>query len=915
MHGQGIVIPPKPPLDTFALRTWPSLQTAVSITGDGRYFTYFINNQPVNKCTFVIKATSAVWEKRFILDGTPNGMFSVDDRQIVFSNGDSLCVLFLGTDSIRYVTNISSYRFSKSGKGQWLAYKQKNGNNKLVLEDICTGNRKQFDSVGDFSFSESGNALLLHSYLREEETTVNSLKWVSLPAMESHKVWSETNIHDRSATVTSSHFDISGTAISFIVRESFNASVNLNDSPSYSRSHRRFIDAVWYYKDGMERAVMKVDDGHFSFEPDLFIGSARVEFSKNGRYIFVWLQSEEVLRKKDSNAANVDVWTYRDTILQSVQLEKREQRSFLAAVNVESGEARRLEGYDDLADISNSSGDYIIVGDRNSNSLYEPWRNVKTPKVFYVMSLKDGTRKILNKGEYSSYYISPYGRYIVYFDANQGQYFSYEVISGQRVNISKSIHSLLTRNGEFIKGTLSYWPPRPVGIAGWLEDDSSLLIYDNYDIWLVDAAGHKPPLNLTNGYGRLNRIEFRLVYERKVLKKDQSLLLTAFNTVDKFNGFYTKPLSVNGNPDMLTMGPYSYYITGSQVPSQGVGMARPLKAAEADVWVVERQDATEAPNLFLTRNFKQYYPLTDFQPQKAYNWLTADLISWKQPDGTRTQGILYKPENFDAGKKYPIIFYVYEQLSQHLYEFPYVECVSSDLNIPWFVSHGYLVLAPDIHFNVGKPGESVMSSVVSAAGYMATKSWIDSRKMGIQGHSFGGYETNYLVTHTHLFAAAESGEGVSDLISSYGEIKGGIYGQGLNNEFYYEGTQGGMGATLWEKPNEYISNSPVFNIDKVTTPILLMNNIADPIISSSQGLEFFNGLRRLNKKVWMLRYDGEGHGLDEERNQLDFTIRLTQFFDHYLKGAPAPIWMTQGIPAKLKGIETGYELDTSGRQP
>ncbi len=227
------------------------------------------------------------------------------------------------------------------------------------------------------------------------------------------------------------------------------------------------------------------------------------------------------------------------------------------------------------------------------------------------------------------------------------------------------------------------------------------------------------------------------------------------------------------------------------------------------------------------------------------------------------------------------------------------------------VSRGYLVFVPDIHYTVGKTGENVYNSVVSAARFLAKKPWVESSKMGIGGQSFGGYETNYLITHSNLFAAAASSAGITNLAANYGIVRGWV-NQGASGQIDYESGQMRLGTTLWQNPDIYLKNSPLFNIDKVTTPVLIRHNINDPQVPCTESIELFNGLRRLKKKAWMLQYDNSGHGNHGIKDKVDLTIRITQFFDHYLKSMPPPRWMTQGIPANLKGIELRYELDPAG---
>ena len=231
---------------------------------------------------------------------------------------------------------------------------------------------------------------------------------------------------------------------------------------------------------------------------------------------------------------------------------------------------------------------------------------------------------------------------------------------------------------------------------------------------------------------------------------------------------------------------------------------------------------------------------------------------------------------------------------------------ASTFNFPYFVSNGYLIFVPDITYKKGEPGESAYNSVVSAAKFFAKKPWVDSTKMAIQGQSWGGYQVAYLVTRTNMFAAAEAGAPVANMTSAYGGIR---WQTGLNRQFQYERSQSRIGYTLWQRPDLYIKNSPLFRADKVNTPLMITHNDADGAVPWYQGIEYFTALRRLGKKVWMLQYNGEDHNLVERRNRKDLSIRLGQYFDHFLKGAPAPRWLAEGVPATSKGIDWGVELE------
>jgi dipeptidyl aminopeptidase/acylaminoacyl peptidase len=291
---------------------------------------------------------------------------------------------------------------------------------------------------------------------------------------------------------------------------------------------------------------------------------------------------------------------------------------------------------------------------------------------------------------------------------------------------------------------------------------------------------------------------------------------------------------------------------------------------------------------------------------KDYKWGTPELFSWTSFDGEALQGIVYKPENFDETKKYPVMIYFYERHSDNLYRYMPPAPSASIINIPFFSSRDYIVFTPDIHYKVGQPGQDAYNSIVAGAEALAKNDWVDNDNMAIQGQSWGGYQVAYLVTQTDMFKAAGAGAPVSNMTSAYGGIR---WESGRSRQIQYEKGQSRLGTTLNESLQTYIDNSPIFFIDRVNTPLLIMHNDNDGAVPWYQGIELFMGLRRLEKPVWLLQYNNEAHNLKERRNRKDLSIRLQQFFDHYLKGEPAPVWMTRGLPAIKKGKDWGYDLD------
>ena len=316
---------------------------------------------------------------------------------------------------------------------------------------------------------------------------------------------------------------------------------------------------------------------------------------------------------------------------------------------------------------------------------------------------------------------------------------------------------------------------------------------------------------------------------------------------------------------------------------------------------------TRFPDLWTsTLDLGHMRQISEANPQQDdYLWGSVDLIEWTSLDGIPLKGMLYKPEGFDAAKKYPMMVYFYEKMSNGLHRHRPPATARSSISFSFYASRGYLVFVPDIPYKVGYPGESALNAVVPGVTALINKGFVDEENIGVQGHSWGGYQIAYMVTETNLFKAAEAGAPVSNMTSAYGGIR---WGSGMSRMFQYEKTQSRIGGSLWQYPLRYIDNSPLFQADKIETPILMMHNDDDGAVPWYQGIEFFVALRRLGKPVWMLNYNGEPHGLQKYQNKRDFAIRMQQFFDHYLKGAPAPVWMEKGVPAIDKGKTLGLEL-------
>ncbi|MEL6989267.1 MAG: prolyl oligopeptidase family serine peptidase, partial [Bacteroidota bacterium] len=369
------------------------------------------------------------------------------------------------------------------------------------------------------------------------------------------------------------------------------------------------------------------------------------------------------------------------------------------------------------------------------------------------------------------------------------------------------------------------------------------------------------------------------------------LFLRAFNEEDKSSGYQWLDLE----SDKMTSITHDHFSFSSRV----------LKARDTEDILFTKENFETFPNLMHTDlNFEKRQQISDLNPQqKEYAWGSIELMEYTLKDGKKMQAMLAKPANFDPNKKYPLIVNFYEKSSNrlHSHRAPYPH--RSTINYSYYTNRGYVILNPDVAYEVGYPGESALQAVMQSTDELLKKGFINEDNMALQGHSWGGYQIAHIVTKTDRFKCAESGAPVVNMTSAYGGIR---WGSGRSRMFQYEHTQSRIGGTLWNNLDLYMENSPLFNIDKINTPVLILHNDKDGAVPWYQGIEFFVAMRRLEKPAWLLNYKNDPHWPLKRQNRKDFNIRMAQFFDHYLKDGPLPMWMEKGVPAIERGIELGY---------
>ncbi len=606
-------------------------------------------------------------------------------------------------------------------------------------------------------------------------------------------------------------------------------------------------------------------------------------------------QPEKDTMRLDDEYPNVDIWHGTEGEMHTVQVLNKNRdlrKAYLASYDMNSGSIVQLETPEipDVSILNKGDSEYALGLSNVAYELQSMWEGSPRHYDVYLISTVNGEKTLLKKDIRADVQSSSAGKYLVWYNYIDASFYSYSIETGKEYRLTTPETVAVANELNDVPNYASPYYP-----TGWLENDEALLINDRYDIWSIDPENKSAPKNITKN-GRSTNTSYSAVKfdrENDYIIKGEKMILSGHNDVSRESSYFEWTPDGSSVPEKLIGGPYS--------------LSRPQKAADASTIVYSKSNFKMFPDLLVTDlKFKKSTKISNANPQQAeYLWGSAEIYSWTSLDGRKLQGLLYKPENFDPSKKYPMIVNFYEKSSQGLYDHRVPEIGRSTIGYHYYTSNGYVIFNPDVYYEDGYPGESAFNCVMPGITSLIEEGFIDSEKIGAQGHSWGGYQVAYLATRTDLFAAIESGAPVVNMFSAYGGIR---WWSGLNRSFQYEHTQSRIGATIWEAPLKYLENSPLFTMDKVTTPILIMANDADGHVPWYQGIEYFVALRRLQKPVWMLNYTGEPHWPQQFKNKKDFQIRMSQFFNHYLKDAPQPLWMKEGVPVIKKDYDLGYEL-------
>lgn len=938
----GVTLSAKKPLDHDAFDSWNNVRIH-PMSLQGKWAAYSINPQEGDgRLVFhnVAKGRDIVIERGYRPAFTADEKWAIalikpffaDTRKAKIDKKkddempkDSLAIVNLITGKVEKIPNVSSYKIGKDG-GDWLAWssvdttfvtpkalKDKKCGRPLVLRHLSDGSQKVIPWVKEYSLSRLGDRLAAYTKPHSSDSlATDRMLMLNLPDTTEYELLKSQKYYGAPV------FSRQGDKLAFTATNDSNETgIRRYDLylaktggkpvaekqyvlPTVNAGKMPHIMPPRITDENKRDSIMQVMHEKVTrlAGDSLFVSQYTTpEFSWNGDRLVVGVS--RYVAPDDTTIVSfeqpsLDIWRWDAPYtppIEKANLKQLKAQTYPIVIDLVSGQENLLTD-SDLVSVAAPwrwDGMWALLRDQEPYVISRQW-DYSAPEDLYVENVLTGEKKAVGQAPADLSELSPEGKYVTWF--HDRKYNIYNIATGDIVVVGDDQISFpLWEEEQDIP-----MERQPYGIMGWTAGDGAMLVYDRHDIWSIDPTGKTAPVNLTKGEGRSRNLRFRYVKtdpEKINFNKGDEVLLDVFDYTTKENGLALLRIGAPAAPQIKVLDKYKF----TQI----------AKAKEAPVYAFNKSNFNTSPNVWIARgaDFKNAKRVTDANPQmKEYSWGDAQLVKWYAYNGQLTEGVLYTPEDLDPNKKYPMLVVFYETNSEELYRHYVMEPSWSWVNYPFYVSRGYVVFVPDVHYTPGVPGESAYNYICSGVDYLLDKyKFIDKDRIGIDGQSWGGYQTAYLVTRTDMFACAGSGAPVSNMTSAFGGIR---WGSGDSRQAQYEKGQSRIGRNLWEAPELYIANSPLFKADRVHTPLLIMHNDEDGAVPWYQGIEYFMALRRLGKPVWMLQYNGEAHNLKERRNRKDITHRLQEFFDYYLKGGEMPRWMKEGIPMTRKGQELRY---------
>jgi dipeptidyl aminopeptidase/acylaminoacyl peptidase len=888
---------------------WQTL-SATDLSANGEWIAYLVTSQEENDTLYVVNRLS---NKTYKLEfGTYTFELSKDNQWIAYQIGVSfkdaeklrdqkqpirykMGLLNLATGKKQVVQDVSAFKFSRNGKFLAVSLESPKENKDkgavLLLKNLADSSTHTIGNVTAYEFNRKSNYL---AYIVESANIAgNSVELFNLSNYSLKVVASDT------CKFSKLSWQKEGEGLAFYKAfkkegyEEDNAMVytyaNLYKAPvlkvfdptkasNFPDSLRINPTSNLVFSDDMSAAFFGIKSWTAKPKKDEKKATdstkAKTDSAKN-------VAAKPAIVKKEDKLAAVDIWHWKDPEIQprqKVTYMQDKELNYAAVWNISSNSFYQLSKEETPSVNFSDNEKFVVVA---TNKKYKPAFKEDYAD-YYIINTQTGERKLLFEKSLAGFYTapqpSPEGRYAVYF--KDQQWWSYNTATGQTVNLTGKLNSTFWNVRDDHPATKP-----PYGFGGWLKGDKEVLVYDEYNVWALNPDG-KAARKLTDGEKEETQYRvYRLDFEDPFLDDSKALYFSAYGDKSKKFGFYK-----------LEKGKLEKLVFEDDMVN------RLIKAKDANVYTYVRQDYNVSPELYTTENFDSSKKVAATNPQQQnYYWGKSELVSFTNKKGKAMQGALFYPANYEPGKQYPMIVYIYELLSNtvHAYTSPGVRSAYNTTN---FTTNGYFIFRPDIVYDTNEPGTSAVDCVVPAVETVLKTGMIDKNKVGLMGHSWGAYQTSFIITQTDLFKAACAGAPLTDLISMSMSI---YWNSGTPDQKIFETSQGRFDGPWYERMDAHMRNSPMFNANKIKTPLLVAFGDKDGAVDWHQGIEMYGTMRRMEKEHVMLVYADENHGLAKKENQIDYQKRQREWFDHFLLGKPAPDWIKEGVSYqdKMKAVE------------
>jgi len=854
---------------------WRSI-TSTSISDDGNWITFGYSRREADDTLYVKNLEN---DKLHVIPLASRPQFSDDGKWIAYNvslprkeaeklreakkpvpNKAELMDLVTG-DKISW-DNAASFRFSKGSK-VFVVKKTKSdpdakySGTDMILRYLEKGYDEPFGNVAAFSFNKPGT--ILAYTLDTADKNGNGLYILDVTT------GMRRQLHSDKMEFTNMNWDEEGSAVAVLKGKKNEGNTQKDnillaftglDTDEPATYEYNPADAYDFPK---EMVISEL--GSFSWSEDL----TKVFFGIKGQ------EKEPEKKKDDELVANVDIWHWKDDRIQPVQIiQAARDRNFTyrAVFNLNDKRFVRLTD-EDMQSISITRDGKWGIG-QNAKPYVSDWKLRKAD--YYRVNTTTGEKTLIFEAHERTMGLSPDSKHYLYW--KDGNVWDYKIETGEKINLTKNA-PVSFANAEYDHpGTVP-----PYGVTGWTKDSTAVILTHKYDLWLQPLDGSMAT-NLTDGLGDRDEIRFRYVRldpEERFIDLSKPVLLSAFGQWTKKAGYFELK---DGKLETLIYDDKSF--------------GRVTKTKNADKFMYTIQTFRDFPNYYIS-DTKFSYPkrITDANPwQLEYKWGYRILFDFENSQGVRLQGTLAIPDDYEEGQRLPMHVNYYEKNSQNLHRYTAPRYAGSP-NFAGMVSNGYMVMQPDVHFNTRTTHSDMLECVEAAVKKVIDMGYADPERISLHGHSFSGQGSAYISTRSNMFAAIVYGAGATNLVSDFNQL---WKSAGTNQHRYDIYGQGRFGTNPYDDSELYKNESAIYHARTMDTPLLIMHGTEDGSVEYLQALEFYNALRFNEKKVILLSYPGEGHGLRKLENQKDFQRRTREFLDHYLKGKPAPDWMVKGVP-------------------